>query len=214
MLIPCDPDGVFQAGSSETAKLVALWGSRRQNCSLSAPFEHALGRRATFTYRSRLLFHPTVSPKGIAHADLTSTRLSWDDASTLDAADQYLVRLPSTLGDVTSPRITRSVSTCALIASNFSERLQLVVSAQGRVVSFVYTVPNAPTECGRSKVAQRAELPQFNATIELLDANEWCAQRADSVQVFLLSEAARCVYAVTKPYSGMNTWAYLASHTP
>ena len=33
-------------------------------------------------------------------------------------------------------------------------------------------------------------------------------------QAFLLSDAARCVYATTRPFNGLQTWAHIASHTP
>lgn len=154
-------------------------------------------------------------------AELEAHQITLDESYGFDEMfknqDIYKLRVPSVLGDLTSQTIHQVVPACALLGSAFAERIQLVLSSTGRVVSFDYSVPAPPlnaSACATIKIEQLSSLPVLNATIDVIDAEDWCTLKAASPQAFAVSEAARCVYATTRPFNGLQTWAHIASATP
>jgi len=140
----------------------------------SCTLEHSLGGK-DFSVRGKLFYNnfaSVVANGGHVNARASQAKLSGDELDAIlalaKAGGYYTLRLPSKLDDPSSPRVSTSVSACALVASRFQEQLQLSMSETGRLLALSYVVPTVPPTCAGAAMP-RVPLDEvlFNTSVSM-----------------------------------------------
>jgi len=162
-----DEEDAAPASSSQPGSVADAGGA-----GTSVPLWHRLSTAAEATERGQLFVRSGIPGVGKT-VRASQAKLSASELEAVKAAARaggfYTISVPSVLSNPSSPRVSASVSACALLASRFQDAVQLAMGSGDRVISIAYSLPVVPASCptdGLPRVAEGEVL--FNTVATLL----------------------------------------------